>query len=81
MFFYTATWCDDYFKDSRSKMSKRCIKTQNQVNLLFEKTQEYRKYKVKIFPIIIVLHGGKEVYRTSGFSDLKPLYDALKIKE
>jgi len=117
--FFTATWCDEYFKDSRPKMSNNCIAAQNEVNSLSERAkefkwtgvisrlwtgdkelkkykekynikyplaidvndQEYRKYKVKEFPTVIVFKNGKEVFRTSDFTDLKQLYIALQIKE
>lgn len=40
--FFTATWCDDYFKDSRPKMSKNCISAQNQANVLFEENKGFK---------------------------------------
>ncbi len=35
--FFTATWCDWYFKESRPQFSKNCIEAQNNVNFLYKK--------------------------------------------
>mgnify|MGYP000656783462 CR=1 FL=1 len=113
--FFTATWCDWYFEESRPVMSQNCVAGQQQANALYKETvdlnwlgvtshlwtgdkelgdyrdkyqieypmlvdsndQEFVRYQVKDFPTLILLRDGKEVFRTSDFSNEKRVADAV----